>query len=134
MIYLTNDNLVLSHVDSNQLQKRTLYQVITVWLNLQSENIIFNRDRQTPRQTLWFKEWSIPNEFSNISWMLMMSYNMTHIYDVRNVEFPNCNNAIQLNFMLEKSQDEHNRIICSFAFVHVQDIQVHYSRNSTISE
>ena len=56
-----------------------------------------------------------------------MSYNMTHIDDVRNVEFPNCNNAIQLNFMLEKSKDEHNRIICSFVLVHVQDIQVHYS-------
>ena len=58
------------------------------------------------------------------------SFNMTHIDDVRNVEIPNCNNAIQLNFMLEKSQDEHNRIICSFVFVHVQDIQVRSSRNS----
>ena len=63
MIYLTNDNLVLSHVDSNQLQKRTLYQVITVWPNLQSIIIIFNRDRQTPRQTLWFKNDPFPMNF-----------------------------------------------------------------------
>ena len=72
MINLTNDNLVLSHVDSNQLQKRTLYQVITVWLNLQSENVILNKDRQTPRQTLRFKKWTIPNEFSKITWIAMI--------------------------------------------------------------
>jgi len=49
--------------------------------------------------------------------------------DVILVEIPYCNNSIQLNFMLEESQDRHNRIICSFVFVHVQDIQVHWKNS-----
>ena len=50
------------------------------------------------------------------------------------VEIPYCNNSIQLNFMLEESQDRHNRIICSFEFVHVQDIQVRYRKIRKIQE
>ena len=61
-----------------------------------------------------------PNIINSVIWR--------HKNDVSLVKIPFCNNSIQLNFMLEESQDRHNRIICFFVFVHVQDDQVHWKK------